>query len=65
MKIIIDIRDNIPSTDALMKVAQVIEDGRTSNNGKNYCWLTAWNDGVNIYSKRNKQSDTFTVYRRK
>lgn len=65
MKIIIDIRDNISTTDALMKVSQVIDGGRCSNDGKNYCWLTAWNDGVNIYSKRNKQSDTFTVYKRK
>lgn len=63
MKIIIDIRDNIPTTDALMRVAQVIEDGRTSNNGKNYCYISVWPNNQAVNATRNKKSDTFIVHK--
>ena len=61
MKIIIEINDGISTTDALMRVAQVIEDGRTSNNGKNYCYISAWPNNQIVYAKKNKNSDTFKV----
>ena len=63
MKIIIDIRDNISTTDALMRVAQVIEDGRTSNNGKNYCYISVWPNNQAVNATRNKKSDTFIVHK--
>jgi hypothetical protein len=61
MKIIININDDIPVEQALMKVAQIIGGGRTSNDGKNYCYATAWENGTIIYVERNKKSDTFRV----
>ena len=63
MKIIIDIRDNISTTDALMRVAQVMEEGRTSNNGKNYCYISVWPNNQAVAATRNKNSDTFIVHK--
>lgn len=42
MKIHIQIRNDIDPALALSKVKQVIEQGKISNNGKNYSWITEW-----------------------
>lgn len=44
-KIIIRVYDGIPVTEAILMVHRVIHEGRTSNNGKSYCYITAFNGG--------------------
>jgi len=48
---------------ALMRVYQVIREGRISNSGKSYCYATvfpSWE--VAVVAKANKDSDTFHIY---
>lgn len=60
-KIILNIQDNIHPELAARRVAQVVEQGRVSNNRKNYCYVTTFMDGICVQAKKNKKSDTFTV----
>ena len=46
---------------AISRVLSVIEKGRISDEGKCYCFATAWEDGIVVYANRNKKSDKFTV----
>ena len=59
-KLIINIKDNIDPEEALFRVIQVINQGRISNNGRDYCYATSW-DSETVYAQSNKKSDTFTV----
>lgn len=65
MKIHIDIRDDIDPIDALIRVKHVIEGGRISGNGKYYCYLTTWKDGINVSINLYRKSDCFVVWRSK
>jgi len=42
MKIIINIKDDTPANLALECVKQVIKQGRISDSGRSYCYLTTW-----------------------
>ncbi len=64
MKIHIDIRNDIDIALALSRVQQVIEEGRISNNGKSYCWITNWSDGITVSTRDNRKSDCFVVFKR-
>lgn len=48
---------------ALWYVQQVIEQGRISNKGKDYCYLTVFEETkIVVNVKANKMSDTFLIY---
>lgn len=48
---------------ALWYVQQVIEQGRISNKGKDYCYITVFEKTkIVVNVKANKMSDTFLVY---
>ena len=64
MKIHIDIRNDINPALALFKVRHVIEQGKVSNNGKNYCWMTEWSDDIVVSVRENRKSDCFVVYKK-
>jgi len=64
MKIHIQIRNNIDPDLALSKVKQVIEQGKISNDGKNYCCITEWTDDIVVYTRENRKSDCFVVYKK-
>jgi hypothetical protein len=64
MRIHIDIRNDIDPALALTKVKQVIEQGKLSNDGKNYCWITEWSDDIVVYTRDNRKSDCFVVYKK-
>jgi DNA primase len=70
MKMIIDFDpDAITPSDALRRVALVVDQGRVSEalGMKHYCWLTAFKDGIAVYTrrkKRNQKSDSFLVGKR-
>ena len=52
--------DTMSDYDALLHVQTVIRDGRVSNNGKCYCYVTRFRDGVIVYADK-KKADIFTV----
>ena len=60
-RIIIENRSEKPDTRALRAVERVIESGRISNYGKQYCYATTFADDIIVYSDLNKSSDRFVV----
>ena len=65
-RLIINIRDGVSEAKAIRHVAQVIEEGRVSNEGKQYCYVTTFMDGVGVSASITKNgTDTFTVWREK
>lgn len=48
--------------DALLHVQSVIRGGRISGDGKSYCYVTKFTDGVYVYADK-KKADIFTVIR--
>ena len=63
-KLIIDNRSKADDTAALRAVELVMLQGRISDDGKQYCYLTAATAGgrkVMISTDRNKRSDRFVV----
>lgn len=66
MKIHIDIRNDISTTLALECVKQVIAQGKISDDGKSYCYLTTFNidEGeVCVYTRPYRKSDCFLVFK--
>ena len=63
-KIIIENRSlEVTDLQALDLVKQVMNGGRVSNDGKQYCYLTtAMNGEIHIATDLNKCSDRFIVY---
>ena len=59
-RIIIENRSSLDDATALAQVALVIRQGRISNEGKQYCYVTRLG-GLMIYSALNKASDRFIV----
>lgn len=62
MKIIINIKDDTPFNSALECVQQVIKQGRISDDGRSYCYLTVFTNTIHVAAVANKKSDTFTVW---
>lgn len=61
-KMIIDNRSSSRDVDALKCVIDVINGGRISNNKTQYCYGSTFpNYGVVVYSRINKNSDSFVV----
>jgi len=61
-KLIIENRTDMPDIEALWYVMEVMRDGRISNDGKQYCYATAWKlTGIVVYTDLNKKSDRFVV----
>jgi len=66
MRIHIDIRHGISPTIALECVKQVIQQGKVSDNGKQYCYATTFDtsDGeVWVHARPYRKSDCFLVYK--
>lgn len=60
--IIIHKDDRISDYDALLHIQTVIRGDRVSDNGKCYCHVTRFKDGIIVYADH-KKSDIFTVVR--
>ncbi len=61
-RIIIDNRSGISDSYAIGLVQKVIDQGRISNNGKQYCYGSRFGYmGVCIFTDLNKRSDRFIV----
>ena len=61
-KIIVRNDSKLPMSEVLTYVKQVVEMGRISNSGENYCYATVFKSGLVVEVRRNQESDTFTVY---
>jgi len=59
--IIIRNNTDLSSEMVFSHVYSVIKQGRISNDGKAYCYLTRFDTGVAVAAKRNKSSDTFVL----
>lgn len=63
MKIIIENKsEKADDETALERVSKVISEGRVSNNNKQYCYLTVFDDGICVSASLNKESDKFVVW---
>lgn len=65
MKLIIKNQSSLSDIDAMRVVGRVIEEGRTSNNGRAYCYLSIYNISPNkiaVSARLNKSSDTFILW---
>ena len=58
----IKIEDNIDDLTAVSLVKQVIEQGKISNNGKSYCYLTLFGNIV-VELMQHRKSPCFRVYK--
>ena len=60
----IKIENNIDDLTAINLVKQVIEQGKISNNGNMYCYLTLFDD-ICVETRRYRKSPCFRVYKNK
>jgi hypothetical protein len=62
-RILITINDpNISDFDALMSVTAIIQGGRISDEGKAYCYCSAWDNGDQVFADKLKSgTDKFYV----
>ena len=59
----IEIKDNIDDLTAINLVKQDIEQGKISNNGNSYCYLTLFGD-MFVETRQYRKSPCFRVYKR-
>jgi len=69
MKKIIITYEGVDEDTAMTRVNNVIRGGRVSENknGKHFCWVTTWTDGVVVYTrakKKGQDSDSFHIFKR-
>jgi hypothetical protein len=67
-KIVIKNESDLSIIDAMRLVESVIKNGRISNDGKQYCYLSVFDcEGIeyHVTAGLNKLSDTFLVYKSK
>ena len=62
----IQVRDGIDPAIAVQRVATVMAGGRVSDEGRDYCWVSTFSDGIvvcvlRVYGRVN--SDSFVVYK--
>jgi hypothetical protein len=65
MKMTIKILDDIDPAIALMRVTQVVQEGRVSQNNTKFCWYTEWSDNIAVATINERKSDHLVVYRPK
>ncbi len=61
-RIIIENRSSKSDAHVVRMVGNVIENGRISNNEKQYCYVTRFHTGLVISTDLNKASDKFIAY---
>ena len=58
----IRIEDNIPDIVAISLVKEVIEQGKISNNGTSYCYLTVFGN-ICVETQQYRKTPCFRVYK--
>ena len=59
----IEIKDNIDDLTAISLVKKVIEQGKISNNGNSYCYLTLFGD-IFVETRQYRKSPCFRVFKK-
>ena len=59
----IKIEDNISDIVAISLVKEVIEQGKISNNGKSYCYLTYFGN-ICVQTRQYRKTPCFRVYKK-
>ena len=59
----IKIEDNISDIVAISLVKEVIEQGKISNNGTSYCYLTMFDD-ICVQTRQYRKTPCFRVYKK-
>ena len=59
----IEIKDNIDDLTAISLVKQVIEQGKISNNGNSYCYLTLFGD-IFVETRQYRKSPCFRIFKK-
>lgn len=65
-KLILDNRTDLPMTEFILLAKRVIELGKVSNNGSQYCYLTSFtidDEEYHVVSDLNEKSDRLTFYK--
>ena len=63
-RIIVNNRSDLSDYEAMELVMMVLANGRISNDGKQYCYLTAFrSQKYHVVSDLRKKSDSFIVYK--
>ena len=58
----IKIEDNIPDLVAISLVKEVVEQGKISNNGTSYCYLTVFGN-ICVETQQYRKTPCFRVYK--
>ena len=67
-RLIIDNQSDLEMDTVIRLVESVVKNGRISNNGKQYCYLTSFgieDKEYHVVSRLNKNSDSFIIYNAK
>lgn len=59
----IKIEDNISDIVAISLIKEVIEQGKISNNGRSYCYLTIFDD-ICVQTQQYRKTPCFRVYKK-
>lgn len=65
MRVEISIEDGIDIQKAMKNVSLVIANGRVSDYGKRFCWVTVFSDDIVVVTKPYTKCDCFRVYKKK
>lgn len=61
MKFIIHHDENVSSPNASYYIMKVLEQGMVSDNGKAYCYVTTFGNGVRVLARKIKTGHSFWV----
>ena len=61
-KIIIRNYTDLEDFEAISYIRAVISEGKISDNGRQYCYLTTFKSGYKVITDRRKNSNTHTFY---
>ena len=59
----IKIEDDIDDLTAITLIKQVVEEGKISNNGNSYCYLTLFDD-ISVETRQYRKSTCFRVFKK-
>lgn len=63
--IIIRNATDLPMTECLNYIEAVIAMGRVSDDGRSYCFVTSFKDGIHVAAHKRKDSDVFNIWKDK
>ena len=62
-RIIVPVEEGVDTAHALRCVARVVDMGRISGEGRRYCWVSTFSDGIVVLTRERGKGDSFIVRR--